>query len=100
MYQLISLERCSRLATVASEENEGSPMIGRFRRPHMRTIGRDRRRITSGAEGGAFSAQNKQKRLTEFRDYAEAAEVSIEDPSFSLAEPSLESHLCNRTQSS
>ena len=68
MYQLISLERCSRPATVASEENEGGPMIGRFR-PHMRTICRDRRRITSGAEGGACSAQKqaeapREKRLT------------------------------------
>ena len=38
---LISLERCLRLATVTSEENEGSSMIGRLRRPHKRTTGRE-----------------------------------------------------------
>ena len=43
---LILLERCSRLATVASEENEGSSMIGRFRLASKRTVGRNRRRIT------------------------------------------------------
>ncbi len=44
---LISLERCSRLATVASsEENDGSSMIGRFRLASKRTAGRNCRRIT------------------------------------------------------
>ena len=43
---LISLERCSRLATVASEENDGSSMIGRFRLASKRTVGRNCRRIT------------------------------------------------------
>ena len=83
---LISLERCSRAATVASEENEGSPMIGGSAGPTSGPLAENRRRITSGAEEGACSAQKQAEALQ-----CDVAEISIEDPSSSLAEPSFES---------
>ena len=83
---LISLERCSRLATVASEENEGSSMIGRFRRPHKRTIGREPQKNYLWSRGGSLfgTETSRSASLT----VCDVAEVSIEDPSSSLAEPS------------
>ncbi len=83
---LILLERCSRLATVASEENEGSSLIGRFRRPHKRTIGREPQKNYLWGRGGSSlgTETSSSASLTSF----DVAEVSIEDPSSSLAEPS------------
>jgi hypothetical protein len=92
---LISLERCSRPATVASEENEGSSMIGRFRRPHKRTIGREpQKNYLWSREGSLFGTEtSRSASLT----VCEVAEVSIEDPSSSLAEPrKLSFKACNR----
>ena len=51
---LISLEWCSRLATVASEGNEGSSMIGRPRRPHKRTTGREPQKNYLWSRGGSL----------------------------------------------
>ena len=63
---LISLERCSRLATVASEENEGSSMIGRFRRPHKRTTGRELQKNYLWSRGGSlFGTETSRSALSQ-----------------------------------
>ena len=95
---LISLERCSRPATVASEENEGSSMIGRFRRPHKRTIGRELQKNYLWSRGGSFFG-TETSRSASLTVYV-VAEVSIEDPSSSLAEPrKLSFKACSRFSS-
>ena len=63
---LKSLERCSRPATVTSEENEGSSMIGRLRRPHKRTIGRQpQKNYLWSRGGGLFGTETKRSALSQ-----------------------------------
>ena len=92
MYQLISLERCSRPATVASEENKRGPYDREGSAgPTSGPLAENRRRITSGAErGNLLGTETGRSASLSVRD---VAEISIEDPSscYSLAEPSLES---------
>ncbi len=92
---LISLESCSRLATVASEENGGGSMIDRLRRPHKRTICREPQRYCLWSRGGSLFG-TKTSRSTSLAVY-DVVEVSIEDPSSSLAETrKLSFKACNR----
>jgi len=72
--------------TVAYEENEVSSMIGRLRRPHKRNTGREPQKNYLWSWGGSLfgTETSRSASLTVF----DVAEVSIEDPSSSLAEPS------------
>ncbi len=80
---------------MASEENEGGSMIGRFRRPHKRTTGREPQKNYLWSRGGSLfgTETSRSASLT----VCDVAEVSIEDPSSSLAEPrKLSFKACNR----
>ncbi len=63
---LISLERCSQLATVASAENEGGSMIGGLRRPHKRAIGREPQKNYLWSRGGIlFGTETSKSALSQ-----------------------------------
>ena len=80
MYQLISLERCSRFATVESEENEREPYDRKVpQAPQADHWPRTAEELPLKQRRELVRHRNKQKRFV--------AEVSIEDPSSSLASP-------------